>query len=353
MKKLIILFLLLFASCNNIKPKANLIETKEEAVEKDDFVTSQKKENKFATGDLVDLLSEEVSDEYLLGPGDRVSLRVWNRQEISYKNIIVGPDGMINIIRIGIINVNNRTRIDVQEEIRIKLAKYYQNPEVTLEIEEYTNNRAFVLGRVTNPGIVKFPGKGTLLEALSLAGGLPVLDDNKAPLTECAILRGNEKIIWIDLKDLLYNGNMLLNARIQNNDVIFIPESGDTEYVYLMGQVMNTGVVRLTDNLTVLDAIMQVGGLTEDANSKEIYIIRLEGNGQSVAKEVNLKALLEEGDISQNYVLNSKDVVFVSEKGIASWNYIMKNILPTLQVLDLSQTISKGTVTIGDIKIKE
>lgn len=353
MKKIFALFLLVFFACNNIKPNKELIGKSEERVEDKEFVVSEKKEDKFASGDLVNLLSEEVSDEYLLGPGDRVSLRVWNREEISYKNIIVGPDGMINIIRIGIIDVNNRTRIDVQEEIRIKLSKYYQNPEVTLEIEEYTNNRAFVLGRVTNPGIVKFPGKGTLLEALSLAGGLPVLDDNKAPLTECAILRGNDKIIWIDLKDLLHNGNMLLNARIQNNDVIFIPESGESEYVYLMGQVMNTGVVRLTDNLTVLDAIMQVGGLTEDANSKEIYIIRLGKNGESIAKEVNLKALLEEGDISQNYVLNSKDVVFVSEKGIASWNYIMKNILPTLQVLDLSQTISKGTLTIGDIKIKE
>ncbi len=353
MKKAMILFLLLLSSCNNIKPRKNIIKIEEKNKERNEFVVSEKKENKFATGELVDLLSDEISDEYLLGPGDRVSIRVWNRQEISYKNIIVGPDGMINIIRIGIIDVNKRTRIDVQEEIRIKLSKYYQNPEVTLEIDEYTNNRAFVLGRVSNPGIVKFPGKGTLLEALSLAGGLPVLDDNKAPLTECAILRGKEKIIWIDLKDLLHNGNMLLNARIQNNDVIFIPESGETEYVYLMGQVMNTGVVRLTDSLTVLDAIMQVGGLTEDANAKKIYIIRLGKDGESIAREVDLKALLEEGDISQNYVLNSKDVVFVSEKGIASWNYIMKNILPTLQVLDLSQTISRGTLTVEDIKIKE
>lgn len=348
--KVIILFIIfnLLIGCNNIKPNEELVNSGKNM----DFKVDAAKESKFTSPEAVEILSNDISDDYLIGPGDVLILNVWNRADVSKEDIIVGPDGIINIIRIGIIHVNGRTRVDVQNEISEKLAKFYVGPEVTLEIKEYTNNRAFVLGRVSKPGIVKFPGQGTLLEALSLAGGLPILDDAKAPLTQCAILRGKDKIIWIDLKDLLNNGNMLLNARIKNNDVIFIPESGESEYVYVMGEAKKTGVVKLTSQLTVLDALMQVGGVSKDANTKKIYLIRLGVEGQSQAREVNLKNMLETGDIRQNYVLNSKDVIFVSEKGISSWNYIMNNIMPTLEVLDLGNSVLNGTISLDDVKVK-
>jgi len=288
--------------------------------------------------DQVDAFSAQVPDEYLLGPGDILSLKVWNRPELSDPKILVGPDGMISLILVGAIDVNGRTRQSVADEIKQSLSKLYDNPEVSLSVSQYSNNKAFVLGRVANPGVVKFPGQGTLLEALSLAGGLPVHNTQvQASLTKCSIIRGRDTIIWIDLNELLYNGNMGLNARIQNNDIIFIPES-QSNHVFVMGEVDQPGAYMLTGRESLLSALMRAGGPTEDANRHMVHLIRSEGQTGQV-ETIDLLEMMETADFSKNYLLQADDVIFVSQKGISRFNYTMTNLLPFLSVINLGTDI--------------
>lgn len=297
------------------------------------FVAEPKKINNFfATPSAIENLSKQVPESYLLGSGDVLKLNIWSRKDISDPHIIVGPDGVISVARIGNINVAGRTREDVANEIKNKLSVYYENPEVNLSVKEYKNNKAFVLGRVANPGVITFPGYGTLLEALALAGGLPV-QEKQAFLTKCAIIRGKDLIIWIDLKELLQNGNMALNARIQNNDVIFIPES-ETELVYIMGEVINPGAIRLKSHLTYMDALMMAGGPSKNANLKKTYIIRSNGNNGTV-KNISLQNMLRTGDQSQNFLLKDNDIIYVAEKGVSKFNYALRQLMPALKILDM------------------
>ena len=166
--------------------------------------------------------------------------------------------------QVGILNVNGMTIAEATSEIRAILSRGYENPEVSLLVREYHNNKAFVLGRVSEPGVVNFPGDGTLLEALALAGGLPHIGKDTF-LTKCAIIRDNDTVIWIDLRDLLDHGNMALNAKILNNDVIFIPEAED-EMVLVLGEVRQAGPVMLKRGLNIIDALMRSGGYTEEAD---------------------------------------------------------------------------------------
>ncbi len=292
-----------------------------------------KQQNLFASPDQIRAFTEQVSSEYLMGPGDILSLKIWNRPEISEEIIVVGPDGVINILRVGAIKVTGRTRDDVTREITQRLSAFYERPEVTLAVTSYNNNKAFVLGRVENPGVVKFPGNGTLLEALSLAGGLPVRQ-SEAFLTKCAIIRGNDQIIWIDLRELLNNGNMALNAPIRNNDVIFIPESED-ELVYVMGEVAVPGAIKLKTRLTFLDALLLAGGPTEFADMTKTYLIRSDGT-QGMTREIDLKAMISRADMSNNFMLQDNDIIFVARSGLSNFNYVLRQILPALQVIDLT-----------------
>ncbi len=277
--------------------------------------------------------ADAMEDDYLIGPGDVISLEAWNRKELSNPNILVGPDGVITMARIGNINVSGLTREEAAETITDALKEYYKRPEVTLVIKEYNNNKAFVLGRIENPGVVQFPGKGTLLEALSLAGGLPALRAD-AVLTKCAIIRGNDLVMWVDLRELLHNGNMSLNARIKNNDVIFIPE-GQDELLYVMGEVQNPGAVKLNPQMTYLDALMMAGGPTKEANLKKTYILRFDGQGRGV-KEIDLSAMLRKGELENNVQMQDNDVIYVAERGMSKFNYHLTQLMPFLQVLNLS-----------------
>ena len=328
MKIMVLAGMLVSAACGHTStpaPPPGLAET---------FTTEPAKQrDHFAAPGKVEALSKGAPAEYLLGPGDELTLKVWNRPEITDERIVVGPDGIINVLRVGPVKVLNRTRDDVTREIVKKLSAFYEMPEVMISVRNYNNNKAFVLGRVENPGVVKFPGNGTLLEALSLAGGLPVRQ-SEAFLTKCAIIRGRDQIIWIDLRELLNNGNMALNAPIRNNDVIFIPESED-EMVYVMGEVRQPGAIKLKTRLTYLDALMLAGGPLEGADMEKTYLVRSDGKTGG-AMQVSLKAMTEDADMARNFMLQDNDIIYVAKSGLSQFNYVLRQVLPALQVIDLT-----------------
>lgn len=190
------------------------------------------------------------------------------------------------------------------------------------------NNKVFILGRVTNPGVIHFEGNGTLLEALALAGGLPTRDTTIF-LPKCSIIRGKNQIIWVDLVQLLQKGNLKLNVKLKNNDIIHIPESTDAA-VFVMGEVKNPGSYQIqTPGLSLLDVINLAGGPSEDANVEEIRIIR--NMKESNVRVINLNQLIEQGDFTQNYLLKDNDIIFIPRKGIAEFNYYLRQIDPLIR----------------------
>ena len=195
-----------------------------------------------------------------------------------------------------------------------------------------------MLGRVSKPGVVNFPGKGTLLEALALAGGLPDQGKENA-LTKCAIIRGNDTVIWIDLQDLLKNGNMALNSPIRNNDVIYIPEATD-ELIYVMGEVVTPGAIQIRGGMNVLKAIMLAGGMNKQANPEQVFVIRQQSLKGDVIK-VDLKNLLERGDFTNNFALLPNDIVYISPSGMSKFNYALEKLLPSLNVLSLGTSVEQ------------
>lgn len=315
-----------------------------------EFVAGQAAASRtYATTSEVARFSSQADQHYKLGPGDKFAFVVRGRPDISREEIIVSPDGDIALPRVGILHVLGQTPRQATDEIVARLKSFYDNPEVTLVMQQFNNNKVFVLGRVANPGEVKFPGRGTLLEALSLAGGLPV-DTAKSFLSRCMIVRGNDMVIWIDLRDLLENGNMALNARLQNNDVLFIPQSDD-QLAYVMGQVLQPGVQLLRSSQTVLDAIMSHGGPTKDADVSKVYLAR-QSQGRGVVEEIDLRELFGKGDLRRNYVLKEGDIVYVSERGASRINYYLTKLLPSMQVVDFTIRSAESFGAMAELRKK-
>jgi len=260
---------------------------------------------------------------------------VWNRPSLSGEHI-VGPYGLVTLPMLGVFEMGGLRRENSAKAITELYSKYYDNPIVTVGISKYMNNRVYVLGRVANPGVIHFSGDGTLLEALAMAGGLPTLDKTIF-LSKCYIVRGKNQIIWIDLLQLLQRPNLKLNIRLANNDIIYIPESMDAA-VFVMGEVKTPGSYQIqTAGLTLLDVINLSGGPTEDANINEIRLIRGMREKEGV-KTVDLDAMLARGDFAQNYLLKDNDIIYFPKKGIAEFNYYLRQFDPFLR------TFISGTI---------
>ncbi len=271
------------------------------------------------------LLEESVNPIYRLGFGDTVRVDVFGRPEASGKHV-VGPDGVITLPMVGEVAVSELTREAARGLIEQKLRRYFSSPHITLGVDEYSSNQVTVLGRVERAGMQKFPHPPTLAEVLAGAGAMPILD-KQATLTRCAIMRGRDKLIWVDLKALL-NGDPHYNLRMKRGDIVFIPDSSDTS-VYVLGQVLKPGSYRLTPRMSVLDALSQAGGPNEDAQSGRIALYR----ASTKAVQVFEMSELMDPTRSANYSLEDGDVLFAPKRGIAEFGYVMRQVLPGMSLL--------------------
>ena len=82
--------------------------------------------------------------------------------------------------------------------------------------------------------------------------------------------------------------------------------------VKVVGQVLHPQAVAYHDGMTLLDLILQVGGLGEFAAGNRARLLRSEG-GKSVELHVRLADLMKKGDMKQNLPLKPGDIVIVPE----------------------------------------
>lgn len=297
-----------------------------------EFRPAEKAREDLASKEDLALIEESENPVYLFGSGDVVRIDVAGRPEVSTRQVI-GPDGIITIPLVGDIFVNGMTREEAHSVIRKRFLDYFTNPHLTIAVEDYVSNQITVLGRVASAGRQRFAHPPTLAEVLANAGALPILDKS-ATLTRCAIMRGREKLIWVDLKALL-TGNPAYNIRMKKGDIIFIPDSSDTS-VYVLGSVIKPGSYRLTPRMTILDALAQAGGPNEDASPEKIGIYRA---GSKKVEIIDLGSVVAP-DRKANFALEDGDVVFVPKSGLASFGYFVRQISPLVSVLTFGMTAS-------------
>ena len=248
---------------------------------------------------------------YRIGPGDLLELKVFEVDQLS-QTVRVSEDGSITLPLIGRVVVEGLTQEGVVQKLSGLLqAKYVKNPQVTIFIKEYKNQQVAVIGAVEKAGSYELVGRKNLLQIISMAGGF---SDNAGDAI--FILRegmdGVTSSVAIDLKDLLVNGNQTLNIPIEPNDVINVPVDREIR-VFVMGRVNKPGAIKakLSEGVTLLQAIADAGGLAEGAKESAVMITRKDKAGKEQKIKVNLKDIMK--GKKEDVALQEGDVVYVPE----------------------------------------
>jgi polysaccharide export outer membrane protein len=85
-----------------------------------------------------------------------------------------------------------------------------------------------------------------------------------------------------------------------------------TEQIRVVGQATQPRSLPFREGMTVLDAMIEVGGLTPEAAGNRAKVIRREG-GQQVEIPVRLHDLINKGKIQANVTLRPGDVLIIPE----------------------------------------
>jgi polysaccharide export outer membrane protein len=275
---------------------------------------------------------EPPKDEpYRLGSGDEITVDFAGRSELQAK-LVVGPDGRITLPLAGDLMMAGQTRPEAAKLIESALEPFYSNLAVMVTVTRYTSNRVLLLGAVDHPGMLTFDGTPTLLEALT-RGGLATNPSKNAQVPErCAIYRGHDQVIWVELKAMLESGNTSADLRLRRDDVIFVPSSTD-RFVSVLGEVNHPGAVQLTNSSTLASVLAEAGGFSGKAGSKPHIQIVDPVNGTS--RVLSFNDLLNPAKALE-VTLRPGEIVFVPQSGFYHATYFLERLSPLLSVATMA-----------------
>ena len=226
---------------------------------------------------------------YPLGSGDEIKVQQANADELDGAIARIDDQGFVDLPLAGRIHVGGLTVGQAQTLIADRLTSFLLKPNPIVSVEEYRSQPVSVLGEVNNPGVIQLQGRKTLMETISMAGGLRQDAGNDVEITrrlangripagkESLDASGEYSISKIDLTRLMGGRNPADNIAIMPNDVVSVPR---TEVIYVTGEVHKPGGFPLgaSSEISVLQAISLAEGLGPQASAKRARIFRTHGN---------------------------------------------------------------------------
>jgi polysaccharide biosynthesis/export protein len=170
---------------------------------------------------VVPCVHAQVQPEYTLNAGDTLDIDVYKELELT-KTVIVRPDGKFSFPLAGEINAGGRTITQVQNDITQRLVKYIPEPVVTAAVKTLDGCRIYIIGQVAKAGSFVMNPRITVLQALSLAGGMtPFASSN-----DVVILRGvgaTQKVLPFRYGEVSKGKNLSQNVLLEPGDVVVVP----------------------------------------------------------------------------------------------------------------------------------
>ena len=172
--------------------------------------------------------AEQVSENYIIGPSDELTLFVWRNQELG-AHVQVRPDGRITTPLITDMVAAGKTPAQLADDIRGALSQYIQEPLVSVMVDRPNGSfsqQVRIVGATTRPAALPYRANMTLLDAMIAVGGLTeYASGDHARLIRVDHATGHERQYDLRIASLLRRGDIRANVRLEPGDVIIIPES--------------------------------------------------------------------------------------------------------------------------------
>ena len=265
----------------------------------------------------------QVRSTYLLGPEDELQISGPELDELSNKTVRVDGEGDLQVPLVGRVHVAGLTVQQAEQELNKRLTTYIKHPQAAVDVKELRSQPASILGAVNSPGVHQVEGHKTLLEMISLAGGVRPDAGYSIRITRqvewgCIPLpgatldaSGRFTVAQVNLQDIMEAKTPEENIQIFPHDVISVPKA---ELVYVTGDVKKSGgyILGERQTMSVLQAVSLAEGLGPAPDPRHAKILRLNpGQDQRTEIPVDLKKILQGkgGDVP----LQGNDILFVPD----------------------------------------
>jgi polysaccharide export outer membrane protein len=317
----------------------------------------------------------QSEEAYTLGAGDRVRIDLSQAPQYSGETE-VQIDGSLNLPLVGAVPIEGLTLQQATATVSAAYGRFLRRPNLTISLLSRRPLQVGIAGEVTRPGTYTVSQDGgqypTLTQLLTNAGGITQIADVRQVQVRRPHRGAPDEVINVDLWQLLQTGNLSYDFTLRDGDTVFIPagnvnlaeapllattsfsaKSDQPINIAVVGEVFRPGTYTVSGGTarapeagvpgqvgtgslpTVTRAIQLAGGIKPLANIRQVKVRRLTRTGSEQDFEVNLWALLQEGDARQDAILQEGDTI----------------VIPTASELDPATASQLGAASFSPDKI--
>ena len=322
-------------------------------------------------------LQKLPSNDYIIGPGDKLKIRVSRfYPELTSEHLVDG-EGTIYIPKLNRIYVNGLTINELKYLLNKTYEEFVKYPNVEVEIIQYRPIRVFVDGEVENPGmqvingsyslnnfrndaitsiedtnfekeyansngnnLIDSPFFPTVFDAIRSSGGITQFSDLKSIqiIRKNNISNGGGSIqTTINFQKVLLTGDNSQNIRIYDGDIINVKKSNQSNLknlqksissrlsprfltVFVTGRVNRPGNTTIAKASTLVDAIDIAGGTK--VLKGPVTFLRFNNNGTIINRKFSFRRGSKKGSYSNPYLRNG-DLIIVGDSLLTSTNQVI------------------------------
>lgn len=278
------------------------------------------------------------NEKYRIGYRDVVNVQIDRHPDMN-QVVPVGADGTITLFRLErpIVAVC-KTEAQLASDLQVAFGeRILRNPSVRVTVAEQRSQPVTVIGAVTNPNTYFLTRRVHLLELLGMAGG-----PNKEAGTRLVLVRSAAQSVCRKpdepiADDALSVYDMKIRDVIQGKTTFWIQPGDavsvlDSDIIYVYGNVTKQGAYRISEPITLRQAIATAEGFRSAAKKDKIRVLRRrEGTAEREEIVYDLNQI-DKGKIKDPY-LEPNDIVAVSEDKLKSilngFVESLKNTIPS------------------------
>jgi len=164
------------------------------------------------------------TQEYRIQPGDQMDVKFFYNPELN-ESVTVRPDGRISLQLAHEIQAEGLTPAEFTKVLVQAYARELDKPEITVIMRSFAGQRVYVDGEVYKPNLVPLTPPMTVLQSISLAGGMKDTARTNGVVVIRRGLEGKPTVFTVDLNRVIDGTDTGQDVSLMPFDVVFVPRS--------------------------------------------------------------------------------------------------------------------------------
>jgi polysaccharide export outer membrane protein len=297
----------------------------------------------------------DLPKPYIIGPGDVLNIVVWNHPELTVpaagglgtdagslaavgNGLSVSQQGFVQFPYMEKAMLIGLTEYQARDLFTQQLAKFINNPQVTIRVQSYRSGRVYLDGEFRSPGLQSLNDiPMTLPEAIGRAGGFTPLADRSS----VAITRNGSTVV-VNLPQLAALGVNPSNILLSNGDLVNVLNREESK-VFVLGEVLRPSTQTLRNGrLSLNEALGDAGGVSQiSGDPRQIFVIRAASTFEPEIYHLDASSPAAFA-LAEGFALRARDVIYVDPVPLVRWNRVISLMLPSALAVITTRSVGNA-----------